>query len=346
MRKQNQITNPIALLDDNGELIEPGYATKQLWNYDKNKIKAGFHRIKEWDYYYILNNDFGITITLSDLGYAGLFAICWLDFKTKTFNQSDAIKLLPMGRTGFPSSSDNGIIKFSNKKMSISVETKNNKRTIKLKCPDFTLNSSSKKGLYGEIILTEESDADSMVIATSWKKKPSAFYYNQKINCMSADGKITIGENEYTFTKKSSFAGLDWGRGNWTYINRWYWSSASGLLNDKKFGWNLGYGFSDRSPATENMIFYDGVAHKLEDVTFHIDKSNYMKPWKFSSSDGRFEMQFSPIIDRNSKFNLLIIKSLQHQVFGHFSGYVILDSGEKLEIKNFLGFAEDVYNRW
>ena len=31
---------------------------------------------------------------------------------------------------------------------------------------------------------------DTMVIATPWKEKKTAFYYNQKINCMPAKGKM------------------------------------------------------------------------------------------------------------------------------------------------------------
>ena len=44
--------------------------------------------------------------------------------------------------------------------------------------------------------------------------------------------------------------------------------------------------------------------------------------------------------------NILIIASNQHQVFGLFTGTIILDSGEKIKIRNFLGFAEKVVNKW
>ena len=163
---------------------------------------------------------------------------------------------------------------------------------------------------------------------------------------MPAEGEIRIGETANPFNPDSSFGGLDWGRGNWTYKNRWYWGSASGLLNGESFGWNIGYGFSDRSPASENMIFHKGKAHKLDEVTFHIDTSDYMKPWKFTSNDGRFEMDFAPILDRYHQFNLLIIKSVAHQVFGYFTGKVILDDDTELKVNRVLGFAEDVFNRW
>ena len=89
-----------------------------------------------------------------------------------------------------------------------------------------------------------------------------------------------------------------------------------------------------------------GKAYKLDEVTFHIDTTDYMKPWKFSSNDERFEMDFEPILDRQGKTNFLIIKSIQHQVFGYYTGYLVLDDGTKLKVDRFLGFAEDVLNWW
>ncbi|MFX0090294.1 MAG: DUF2804 domain-containing protein, partial [Candidatus Hodarchaeota archaeon] len=77
-----------------------------------------------------------------------------------------------------------------------------------------------------------------------------------------------------------------------------------------------------------------------------IDPQDYLLPWKFISNDGRFEMDFEPILDRNSKVNLLIFKSIQHQIFGYFTGDVILDDGQKIRVARLLGFAEKVYNRW
>ncbi|MBR5191015.1 MAG: DUF2804 family protein, partial [Clostridia bacterium] len=32
----------------------------------------------------------------------------------------------------------------------------------------------------------------------------------------------------------------------------------------------MGYVFGDKSAATENILFYDGVAHKLDDIYFNM----------------------------------------------------------------------------
>jgi len=143
---------------------------------------------------------------------------------------------------------------------------------------------------------------------------------------------------------------LDWGRGVWTYKNTWYWGSMSTMVDGHKFGFNIGYGFGERSTGTENMLFYDGKAHKLQQITFNIPtkdgKDDFLSPWTFTSSDNRFEMSFSPILDRFDNTDLLIIGSNQHQVFGKFNGKVVLDDGTEIILKDKIGFAEKVINKW
>ena len=62
---QHEITKTQKLLDSNGNIAEPGFAKKLFWQYDRADIKAPKIRIKEWDYYYIGNQDYGLCLTLS-----------------------------------------------------------------------------------------------------------------------------------------------------------------------------------------------------------------------------------------------------------------------------------------
>ena len=167
---------------------------------------------------------------------------------------------------------------------------------------------------------------------------------------MRAKGTVKIGDTVYKMEPDSSFGVLDWGRGVWTYHNTWYWGSASGLVDGADFGFNIGYGFGDTSAASENMLFYKGKAHKLSQVTFNIPmkdgKEDYLSPWTFTSDDGRFEMDFVPVINRSALTDLKILMSDQNQVFGRFSGTAVLDDGTKLEVKDLFGFAEKVENKW
>ena len=81
-------------------------------------------------------------------------------------------------------------------------------------------------------------------------------------------------------------------------------------------------------------------------MTFHIPEDSYMKPWTFTSSDGRFEMEFVPMLDRAAKLDFKVLVSDQHQVFGKMSGTAVLDDGQKIEIRDVMCFAEKVHNRY
>ena len=98
------------------------------------------------------------------------------------------------------------------------------------------------------------------------------------------------------------------------------------------------------------MIFYKGKAYKVDQVEFNIPvnekgKDDYLASWTIKSNDGKVDLEFFPILDRHDDTNLLILKSLQHQVFGRFRGRLVADD-KVIELNNKVGFAEKVTNYW
>ena len=346
---QHEITKRDLLLDEWGNIKEPGYAKRQMLIYRRSGVKSGFLRLKEWDYYLIQNEHFAIALTIADNSYMGLDSISFINFDEKTEHTVSKMQWMTRGKKKFPMDSRYGSVKSKGKKYSIGFQKEKDKRILDFYMEDFY----NDQILSGQIMLQDEP-IESMVIATPFLKK-GHFYYNQKINCLRAQGRFKLGKKEFEFSQTDSFGVLDWGRGVWTYSNTWYWGSASGLVNGVPFGFNIGYGFGNTENATENMIFYDGKAHKLNQVTFIIPsntdlkgniKEEYLSNWKFTSDDGRFEMDFQPILDRAAKTDIILISSDQHQVFGKFTGKAILDDGTVISIKDFIGFAEKVKNKW
>ena len=341
--RNHEVTKVQPLLKEDGSLREPGWS-KQLYQvYDRNAIKAPKFRIKEWDYYLVISekNNFGVAFTISDDGYIGLQSATLLDFSKPWEHTETILNALPMGKFKLPSTSAKGDTVYHDKRLDMEFQVTEGKRRIVCNFKKFC----DGKDFYCDITL-EQPDMDTMVIATPWKEKKTAFYYNQKINCMRASGKVTFDGKEYVFDPSTDFGTLDWGRGVWTYDNTWYWGSGNMDIDGHAFGFNIGYGFGDTTAASENMLFYDGKCHKLDDVTFNIPASGYTDPWTFTSSDGRFEMEFVPIIDRAAKIDVKVIITDQHQVFGRMSGKAILDDGTVIEVKDCLCFAEDVHNKY
>ena len=329
------------MLDDKGELREPGWSRSLVQEYDRNRIKAPKWRIKEWDYYLVLSDRFAGAFTISDDGYIGLQSVSLLCFGEHPWEHTETVlNAFPMGKLKLPSDSSSGTTVYKDKRLQMRFTAENGTRRITCHFERF----HEEKPFDCEIIL-EQPPMDSMVIATPWEKK-HAFYYNQKINCMRASGYMEYDGVRYEFDPATDFGTLDWGRGVWTYDNTWFWGSGNADIDGNSFGFNIGYGFGNTSAASENVLFYNGAVHKLDDVTFHIPENSYMEPWTFSSSDGRFETEFVPVLDRAAKLDFKILVSDQHQVFGRMSGKAILDDGTEIRLKDVMCFAEKVHNRY
>ncbi|MCM1042861.1 MAG: DUF2804 domain-containing protein [Corallococcus sp.] len=334
------------LLDTKGHLNEAGYHTRLIKEYRRTDIKNHKWKIKEWDYYIVTNGRYAVALTVADNSYMSLLSASFLDFEKPSYKTTSVMKFFTFGKLKLPSTAEEGDVHYADKRVRFSFVKRDDKRVLKCDFARF----DNKLPLSCELTLTQFPQ-DYMVIATPFKKK-HAFYYNTKINCMTAEGFVTVNGKRYEFDKSDSLGTLDWGRGIWTYKNTWYWASLQTRLDDgRTFGFNLGYGFGDTSKASENMLFVDGIAHKLNQVTFNIPKDkhgkdDYMSPWTFTSDDDRLYLDFVPIIDRKDITDIGIIASRQHQVFGKFSGRFTLDDGDVLYITDKLGFAEKVFNKW
>ena len=345
MRQQHEILRSAPLLNASGDLAEPGWARSLLPVYRRSDIRVSPMRIKEWDYYLITDGHVGLALTIADNGYMGLDSVSFLDFDEGWEQTKSPMRLFPMGKTGLPESSADGTSEIARGGYAMAFYHEDGARRLSFHMDRF-LDGDAIEG----IVTLSGAPEESMVIATPFDK-PGHFYYNQKINCMRAEGWITLGKRRIELTPDRFFGVLDWGRGVWTYHNTWYWGSASGELDGVPFGWNIGYGFGNTAAASENVLFYDGRIHKLGTVEFHIPKDEkgrnaYLNVWNFTSDDNRFYMNFTPVLDRSAFMSAGIVLSDQHQVFGRFTGRITLDDGTVLPVRDFFGFAEKVENKW
>jgi hypothetical protein len=351
--EEHEVTQGGSLLDGKGRLREPGWARSLILEYDRKAIRAPRLRIKEWDYYCVVSEKVALAFTIADNSYMGLLSASAIDLEAGGELTESVMTALPMGRTSLPSDSRGGVSAAEAKGLKLSFVAEGDVRRLKVACPRFgSASKGAGMGFEADLILRERKGSDSMAIATPFKGYPKAFYYNQKINCMGVEGRARIGGRELSFAPGEAFAVLDWGRGVWPYSNSWLWGSASGLgavegSGEKlSFGFNIGYGFGDTSAASENIVFADGKGSKLGKVEISFDEKDYLKPWKAVSEDGRLDMRLTPILDRASTSDFLVLASIQHQVFGRWSGRARLDDGRVVEFRDLMGFCEKVRNRW
>lgn len=89
-----------------------------------------------------------------------------------------------------------------------------------------------------------------------------------------------------------------------------------------------------------------GRLHKLGQVDFTYDATDFMRPWRMVSTDGRLDLEFTPFLDRVAESNLLLVSSQVHQMFGHYCGEFKTDDGKVIPLDGLIGFAEEHHARW
>ncbi len=340
---QQQLKGSGKLLRADGSLAQAGWAKQLVLEYSAADVRGKKLRLKEWDYYIVLNaqGKYGLATVVADNRYMGLVTCTFFDYENGVKQDFIVPKLFPMGKLGMPGDSSSGDVRYRDRHCSLSYTLSPGGRHLR-----GTYEKSLFHGAVEFDIRLSQPPMDTMVIATPWAEDKRAFYYNQKINCMPAEGYVKLDGKTYGFAPEQDFGTLDWGRGVWTYDNTWYWGSGNGWVEGKPFGFNIGYGFGDTSAASENMLFYDGVCHKFDRLHFEMPKDSYLKPWKFISNDGRFDMDFTPVYDNRTDINAVILAQDAHQVFGRINGKAVLDDGRALEIRDLFCFAEQVHNRY
>ena len=204
---QHEITKLIPLLDDRGNLTEPGWARRPLPVYDRSRVKGGPARRKEWDYYLVMGDGFALALTIADSSYLGVASISLLDFQEGWQVTRSPVRLLPMGATGLPGTSQRGNAAVSGRGYALLFHNDGQNRTLTAHMERFREDQT----LDAHVILTD-APPESMVICTPFGK-PGHFYYNQKINGLRAQGTVRLGEQVRHFEPETAFGTLDWGRG-------------------------------------------------------------------------------------------------------------------------------------
>ncbi len=345
--EQHEIVTPGPLLRPDGRLTEAGWARQPLL--DCNLAQVAFYgapwrflqrfRVKRWDYYGVTTPERFFSATLADLGYAGQVFVYTVDFATGRYHEETLTT--PPGRSvALPRNSTAGESSFDNGKVRLSFNVTPARRRLAVRWPDF-----DGKPLEADIDFALPPEHESTVVVIPIRG--NRFYYNRKVNCMPAEGRLRIGDEKTDLHPDTCLGNLDWGRGVWEYRSFWVWASASGFLPDRRtIGLNLGFGFGDTSAATENTVILNGRVHKLGQVDFTYDDTNFMRPWTMRSPDGRIDLTFTPFLERVARTNLLVITSEVHQMFGRYAGTVIADDGAAVAIDGLTGFAEEHHAKW
>ena len=333
----NEIVQLTQLLDKRGNLATAGFARHMHFVYDKKSVKKQ-GRLKEWDFYQIhFDNRYVLQLTLGHVSYAMQIAATVLDLET---GERRSVGKLATVRQEFKNSMPVNpeiahTLQYLSKNLKVNFEVTDKYRRLSYTQTD----AGGIKAEVNLMLTNVSSEKEKMVIATPFFKA-GQFYLNYKENCFVANGYCRIEDAYYQI--KDGFGLIDWGRGVWPYAHQWIWGNGGTVVDGKHFGFNIGWGFGNTDAATENMFFYDNKAYKLGTVTETKVGNNY----HYEDDDKKFVFDVEFVFDNFTKTKVLVVNNKCHQVFGRWSGYVVLDDGTKLTVPPFVAFCEHADNHW
>lgn len=342
---QHEITTPAPLLRPDGTLTDAGWARQPLLDCNLENLRfyrlrfLQWLRVKRWDYYAVFTPTHFFSFTISHVGYLGSIFAYTVDFTTWT-HQEETLTV-PLGRgVVLPRNSTEGESLFDNGRVRLRFCAASGKRQVEVHWDGF-----GGQALNAEMTLALAPQHESVVNIIPIGSK--RFYYTRKVHCMPAAGWVECGGQRHTLHSERNLGILDWGRGVWAYNAFWIWGSVNTFLPDgRTLGLNLGAGIGDMRPATDCALILNGRVHKLGVVHYDYDPQDFTRPWQIHDDDGRLELTFTPHLDRAAATDLKLLYSRVHQLFGHYNGHVLSDDGEKISLRQQIGFIEDHRARW
>lgn len=150
---QHEITQAIPLLDEQGELTQPGWARRLLPVYDRSKVRGGPLRLKERDCYLVMNRQCALALTISDNRYMGMDSISLIDLWEGWQVTRSPMRLMPLGGTGLPQSSLRGSCARAGRGYGLLFQHEGEGRTLHAHMDRFR----DGQALDAQILLTQES---------------------------------------------------------------------------------------------------------------------------------------------------------------------------------------------
>ena len=333
IKTEREITEPVDLCLANGRLnpAAVGWTRKPL---HRANLK-GWGRNKRFEYWCITTPEIVVALNVSHSDYRVTLATFFLNHtQLQAFSEAE-IHWMPSRDmvTSMPERSGTSDTTGNGDRMQIAMRSTAGGTALQARTDRLTI----------ALDVLEAPGHESMGVVVPWSSR--RFQYTRKDNCLPVHGSVIADGVRYAIDAQTAFATLDHGRGRWPYWITWNWASASGRSHGREIGLQFGAKWTDGTPSTENALRIDGRIHKIsEELEWTYDRRDWLRPWTIRGSG--VDLRFTPVYDRQSSFDRVIVCSKEHQCFGYFDGHVLDPDGHRIEVGRLLGWAEEVHRRW
>ncbi|MFO7322348.1 MAG: DUF2804 domain-containing protein [Chloroflexota bacterium] len=334
-----ELTSPVDLCNPDGTLNPAAIGWSRHPLHRCNLIWTT-RRPKRWNYWCITGDKFLLSIALSDRGKVAVGSAYFFEYETKRF----------AGQTGETPNGEGVVmpeyvhagLDYPHPDIHVSMEAVGDNTTIlRAKTDNF-----DGQPFEAEITVVRPPGHETLNVVIPWSS--TEFQFTSKQECLPATGKFRIGSETFEFAPGTAYATLDYGRGFWPQRSSWNWAAASGIQQGHVVGLNLGGKWTDGTGMNENGFVVDGRLTKLsEDLIWEYNPEDFLQPWTIRTPfTDRLYVKFEPIFNRFNETSAENYHRVVNQAVGYFNGYIVPDNGEKIELRDFFGWAEELQAIW
>lgn len=334
-----EITAPVELCLPGG-LLNPaavGWSRHPLVDTDSlGRQWYRWGRTKRWEYWGVITPSHVVAMTISDLDYAAVHQVFWLD--RSTGERVEVAVTRPLGGgTSLPGTLGRGPARGSGRGLAIAVDDDG-------AGPGSTSRLRARTDrLLLDVLAHRAPDHEGLAVVVPWSRR--LFQYTVKDLAQPVTGRLRVDGVDVELPAGRSWAVLDHGRGRWPYAMTWNWAAGCGVVDGKAIGVQLGGRWTDGTGSTENALVVDGRVHHVgADLIWSYDRADWMAPWQVRGPG--VDVVFTPEHERVAATDLGVVASSTHQCFGTFSGWMADDAGRRHSIDGVEGWAEEADNRW
>lgn len=322
---QREITKPCYVFENNGEVMQAGWARQPMFAYNKSKSKAPRH--SERDCYFINNGEVSLYLLVENYGPAFAIKLALADLKRGGVIHDCIVKKLNLKRINLPEAPHKGELLYTDKQVQLQITHSVDGRIIKCDFIDF----GGIKNLYINLRLSN-SKGDSLNTLAPFERNRKYYYMKRFSPKFAAKGVIRVGGLEYSLKENNTFAYFDSTRFFKPRRHNYQRLCCDTVLGGRRVSLNLASRVGDNRYGNENCCFIDRVLYKLPQINVKGTTEREGRPFYFSGDDGRLDITFKPFTVRGKPMNAVMDKT--EVTFGRLYGFIETEDGIRLTLDN------------
>ncbi len=322
---QREITKPCYVFENNGEVMQAGWARRPMFAFNKSKSKAPHHC--ERDCYFVNNGEVSLYLLVENYGIEFAVKIVIADLKRGGVIYDYVVKRFNLKKIALPEAPHKGELLYTDRQIQLQITHSVDERIIKCDFIDF----GGIKNLYVNLHLSQRA-GDSLNILAPFERNRKYYYMKRFAPKYSAEGVIRVGGFEYSLKEESTFTYFDSTRFFKPRRHDYQRLCCDTAIGSRRISLNLASRVGDNRYGNENSCFIDRKLYKLGSVNVKGTTEREGRPFYFSDDEGNLDVTFKPFTVGGKPMNAVMDKT--KVIFGRLYGYFTTDDGQRVTLDN------------